>query len=169
MHANHNGASKNDRDLIIVHGLAISELGFVDDRGIAFHCCRLGRQRLDLLRHILHHRAGGGESAHGFGKSTAAYFSSALGFGFAVGLFENVNDTVSTSGQASGLHLYTRCDLFGATCTSQSPGGARVPTRTSPGLIGTAGLVGPMLMSPPVWATEWPETMMKAQSVTARK
>src|SRR5664280_3812047 len=103
-----------------------------------------------------------------FGKSTAAYFSSALGFGFAVGLFENVNDTVSASGQASGLHLYTRCDLFGAICTSQSPGGARVPTRTSPGLIGTAGLVGPMLISPPVWATEWPETMMKAQSVTAR-
>src|SRR5664280_3708486 len=60
------GPAKMINIWIIVHGLAISELGFVDDCGIAFHCCRLGRQRLDLLRHILHHRARGGESAHGF-------------------------------------------------------------------------------------------------------
>src|SRR5262249_12552619 len=73
------------------------------------------------------------------GRSTLANFSSACGSGCRVGLFENVNSTLCGDGQASGLHLNSRCiGLAERGASHLSGSGTLVEMRTSPGLSGAS-------------------------------
>ena len=158
---NHRRASKYNYDLNIARGRAMAEFRLVDDRRVALQRGGIRRQGFDLLRHVVHDRARGGNGARFLGQfDLGVARASALGSILAAGLFPKVKVICAGSGQASGLQRKIRWDPFCAEVKSHFPGsGARVVMRTLPGLTGS--------LSSGTWPEAAPPMKIAAQTTAA--